>query len=75
MDIVDRHADLQARIDAARQRLAEDNKNEWAEIGNMLEGLSEELNGVDEPEGKAKHGIYDRIEQGIAAIHARLDAK
>lgn len=66
----ERHADLQARIDAARRHLAEESKNDWAEIGNLLEGLSEELNG--HPKGKAEPGVYERIEHTLASIQARL---
>ncbi len=66
----DRHADLQARIDAARRHLAEENKNDWAEIGNLLEGLSEELN--RHPVGKAEPGAYERMEHALASIQARL---
>lgn len=44
----DRYAALQARIDAAHQRLAENNKMEWAEVGNILEGISDELTEIDE---------------------------
>ncbi len=72
MDTTDRHADLQARIDAARRRLAEDNRNEWAEIGNLLEGLSEEMNGVGDRDDVARRGVYDRVERELASIHARL---
>ena len=68
-----READLQARIDAARQRLAENSKMEWAEIGDMLEGFSLELEEAHKSDAASRHGIYDRIEGELKTIHSRLD--
>lgn len=71
--LAERHADLQTRIDAARQRLAENSKMEWAEIGNLLEGLSLELDEMDGDDPDTRHRAYDRVEGEVSKIHARLD--
>lgn len=70
----DRYAALQARIDAARQRLAEGQKMEWAEIGTILEGISEELEGIDDHPEAEKPAAYDRLEGKLDAIHGQLDS-
>lgn len=69
----DRYAALQARIDAARQRLAEQNKMEWAEIGNILEGISEELDEIDEHDDAGRAETMTRLDARLDEIHAKLD--
>lgn len=69
----DRYAALQARIDAAHQRLAENNKMEWAEVGNILEGISEELNEIDEHDEPRREEIYARLGARLDAVHCKLD--
>lgn len=69
----DRYAALQSRIDAARQRLAENNKMEWAEVGNILEGISDELNEIDEHDHPKREETYSRLHSRLDDIHAKLD--
>lgn len=69
----DRYAALQARIDAAHQRLAENNKMEWAEVGNILEGISDELTEIDEQDPPRREETYSRLHARLDEIHTRLD--
>lgn len=69
----DRYAALQARINAARQRLAEQNKMEWAEIGNILEGISEELDEIDEHDHDKRAATIEALDARLDAVHAKLD--
>jgi hypothetical protein len=69
----DRYAALQARIDAARQRLADSNKMEWAEVGHILEGISDELNEVGEHDHPKHDETYARLHTRLDEVHAKLD--
>lgn len=67
------HADLMARIDAARRRLVEENRMEWAEIGHILESMSRELEELsDDHHQRAK--TYARLDGELSAIHDQLDS-
>lgn len=68
-----RHAALRERIEAARQRLAENRKPDWAEIDNMLEEFSRDLEALEGPDPARRAAIYDRISGHLDDIHARLD--
>lgn len=74
-DLDGRQADLTARIEAAKRRLAEENRMEWAEIGNLLEGMSVELQELNESDHDKRAGTYDRLTGELSAIHARLETK
>ena len=72
-----RHDRLSARIAAARARLAERDNMEWAEIGDLVDMLSHQINEVTDLEPNdhaAAHGRYDRIERQIDEAVAKLDA-
>jgi hypothetical protein len=68
---------LSARIAAARARLAERQSLEWAEVGDLLDMLSHEINDATDLEPNdhaAAHGQYDRIEAQLDDAVAKLDA-
>jgi hypothetical protein len=68
---------LGARIAAARARLAERAGLEWAEVGDLLDMLSHEIDeatGLEPDDHAAAHGRYDRVETELDAVDARLDA-
>lgn len=71
-DLGAKHEDLMARITAAKRRLAEENRMEWAEIGNILEGLSRDIEQAEGHEPALRASTYSRIEDELAALHERL---
>ena len=70
----DRYAILQARIDAAKKRLADDQKMEWAEVGSILEGLSEEITEAEDHPPEKRDAVYDSAQARLDEIHAKLDS-
>ncbi len=68
----DRYAEFQTRIDAARKRLADDQKMEWAEVGSILEGISEEISEAESHPEEKRDEIYDRARARLDEIDAKL---
>ncbi len=71
-----RRGRLGARIAAARARLAERDDLEWAEVGDVLDMLShqiDEATGLEPSDHAAAHGHYDRIETQLDAVDAQID--
>ncbi len=72
-----RHERLSGGIEAARARLAERESMDWAEVGNLLDALSHELNDItnlEKNDHAAAHGHYDRIEAQLGEVNTKLDA-
>lgn len=73
-----RHEDLSAAINAAKARVAERRSLEWAEVGELLEGLSREITEIathHHHDHDAAHSRYDRVEQRLGEVEKRLAAK
>jgi hypothetical protein len=62
-----RRARLTAEIEAARARLAERRNLEWAEVGEVLDGLSHQLN-----DHAAAHAAYDDVERRLGDVNRRI---
>jgi len=67
-----RRADLQARIDLARKHLKDRQDRDWAEIGNMLEALSRQLEHLDNHDAGARARSYEKLEADVADLHNRI---
>ena len=66
---------LGAAIEAARARAADRRGLEWAEIGDLLDTLSHELNDVthlEKNDHAAAHARYDAIEARLGEVQGRL---
>ena len=70
----DRRQRLGAEIEAARARAAARRDLDWAEIGDLLDGLSHELNAVThlEKNDPAAHTRYDAIEARLGEVQDRI---
>lgn len=68
----DRYAALQARIDAAKKHLADEKNMEFASIGTLLEGLSEEIAEAEGHPVEKRDEVYDRADTQLDEIHAKL---
>ncbi|MFQ8432461.1 hypothetical protein [Amaricoccus sp. W119] len=68
----DRTASLQARIDAARQRLADSEKMEWAEIGSILHDLSEDIEEARGHPPEKRDEVHDRAHRKLDEIEEKL---
>jgi hypothetical protein len=69
---------LTAEIADARARLTQGEDFEWAEIGDLLDALSQELTGVthlEEDDDAAARAGYDEVERKLAEARARVDRK
>ncbi|TPE52519.1 hypothetical protein [Amaricoccus solimangrovi] len=74
-DPSDPHAALQARINAARRRLADNENMEWAELGTLLEGLSEEIHEMEGHPDEKREEIYARAHKTLDEIHEKLESE
>jgi ribosome assembly protein YihI (activator of Der GTPase) len=66
---------LTAALEAARARAAARRNLEWADVGDVLDALSHDLNEVthlEKTDHAAAHAHYDRIEQRLSEVDARL---
>jgi hypothetical protein len=70
-----RRARLTAEIEAARARLAERRNLEWAEVGEVLDALSHQLNDVthlEKNDHAAAHATYDDVERRLGDVKRRI---
>jgi hypothetical protein len=71
----DRIARLSAEIEAARARAADERTFEWAEVGDVIDALSHELNDITHlyaNDHATAHARLDDLEARIAEVNARL---
>ena len=71
----DRQARLGTEIEAARAKLSARRDLEWAEAGDVMDGLSHDLNEATHlyrDDHEAIHAHYDRIEQRLQEAKARM---
>ena len=71
-DLSRRRADLQARIDDARTRAETRSNMDWADIGHLLEAISERFEESHEHPPAERAQAYDRVEKDVAELHDRL---
>jgi hypothetical protein len=74
----DRIARLGAEIEAARARAAEERDFEWAEVGDVIDAMSHELNDITRlyaNDHEAAHGRLNDLEGRLAEVNARLTGK
>jgi hypothetical protein len=70
-----RRARLTAEIEAVRARLAERRNLEWAEVGEVLDALSHQLNDVthlEKNDHAAAHAAYDDVERRLDDVNRRI---
>lgn len=68
----DRYAALQARIDAAKKHLADEKNMEFASIGTLLEGISDEIAEAEGQPVEKRDQVYDRASTKLDEIHTKL---
>lgn len=68
----DRAASLQARINAARARLADSEKMEWAEIGSILQDLSEDIEQAEGHSPEKRDEVHDRAHKSLDEIEGKM---
>jgi hypothetical protein len=74
----DRIARLGAEIAAARGRAAEESGFGWAEVGDVIDAMSHDLNDVTRlyaNDHEAAHAYLNDLEGRLAEVNARLTGK
>ena len=63
---------LGSRIAAARKRLAQREDFEDDEVGDILENINDDFEGVAHDDEAAAHAAYDRIEERLVKLQPLL---
>ena len=71
-DLSRRRAELQARIHDARARAETRSSMDWADIGHLLEAISERFEESHAHAPAARAQAYDQVEKDVADLHRRL---
>ena len=73
-NVARRHADLQERINSARDKLAQNQHEDWTELSELLEGLNGSLH-TDETDPDKRDAHYDRLHGELEKVHGRLNTR